>query len=119
MSKNTKKTAVIHPIHVRQGDVLLTRVGGIPQSQDFTDVPMESGLAILAKGEVTGHHHSIPAESVARFVVNAKTLERFIQIKKPTRISHQEHAEVVLEPGTYSVGIQREYVYGTIRTVAD
>jgi hypothetical protein len=41
----------------RQGDVLLERVAKLPEQ--IKRVRRENGLIILARGEATGHHHSI------------------------------------------------------------
>lgn len=106
---------------IRQGDVLLTRVDSVPAGLEnkIKTIPAESGLIILARGEVTGHHHSIPADAVARFVLNETTMERFLEIREPTVISHQEHGPVEVPAGVFSVSIQREYRYGSAQTVAD
>jgi len=103
---------------VRQGDVLLTPVPGIPTDAN-EPIQLEAGLAILARGEVTGHHHSLPGDAVSRFMVNEQSMRRFVEISKPTEIRHQEHAPIIVLPGAYEVTIQREYIWGVVHTVAD
>lgn len=100
--------------HYRQGDVLIERVKTIPQAavrQKAKD------RIILAHGEVTGHHHSIDADAADWW----KTAddEQYVQVKEPTKLTHQEHSEIALDPGVYRVKRQREYSPEAIRNVAD
>lgn len=88
----------------RQGDVLIAKVRKRATGEA---VAPEQGRLILAKGEATGHHHSVPA--------SAGTLTReadgvmYLTIDELTAVEHQEHAAIPLEPGTYRVTRQREY----------
>ncbi len=106
---NTMKKA----IQIRQGDVLV-ETRSIPKGAD--PVPPECGLVILARGEATGHHHSVPS---ARAAMLAKGAERFLRVERPVALSHQEHAPIQLRAGVYEVTIQREYTPEEIRAVAD
>lgn len=107
----------------RQGDILLTRVDGAPfdaviegRIQGVVAEP-ERGRLILARGEVTGHHHSV-AEPDAELIEAAEGV--FLRIMAPTTLDHQEHASIALAPGTYRVTRQREYQPGELpRQVAD
>lgn len=88
----------------RQGDVLLTRVSAAPEG---TPVPPAHGRHVLAHGEATGHHHSVPA--------GAGTLTRdgdgvtYLTLDELTELTHQEHAPIPLGPGAYLVTRQREW----------
>jgi hypothetical protein len=100
---------------VRQGDVLV-QSQAIPR--DAAKVPPGDGLVILARGEATGHHHSVPAAQAALL---ARGAERFLRVKpRGAPLQHQEHAEIWLPGGTYEVTIQREYGFDDMsRQVAD
>jgi hypothetical protein len=87
----------------RQGDVLLVRVADAPQGRAVGD---EDGRLVLARGEVTGHHHSVAA-SDAELVDAAEGV--FLRIMTPTPLEHPEHAPITLDPGIYRVATQREY----------
>lgn len=94
----------------RQGDVLVKRVDAIPAG--LKPVEPENGLVILAHGEVTGHHHSLPAVSdTGRVTMYGHDTEgpRFIDIERPTLLTHQEHAAIELPTGLYEVVRQRQY----------
>lgn len=97
----------------RQGDVLLVRVEAMP---DGRPVEAESGRLILARGEVTGHHHSVAAGDAA-LLESAEGL--YLRIMAPTPLEHQEHAAIPLQPGAYRVVRQREYTPREIVPVAD
>ena len=98
----------------RQGDVLL--VPTTKPTAKLTPIPLESGRAVLAIGEVTGHSHTVEA---VQFVVNEATLQRYFRTDKPTTVRHEEHGALELPSGWYEVRIQREYERGTVRNVAD
>lgn len=103
---------------LRQGDVLLVPVDQIP-----ADAKPRKGKdrLILARGEVTGHHHSLVAERGGEIdVLETKAGEVFARIMAaPAREVHQEHAAIEVPPGNYQVVIQREYHPQEIRRVAD
>jgi hypothetical protein len=97
----------------RQGDVLLLRIGAMPDGERLEPV---DGRLILARGEVTGHHHSVAARDAA-LVEAAEGV--YLQIMAPTPLEHQEHTAIWLPPGTYRVARQREYTPGAILQVCD
>jgi len=106
-----KKQTVI----VRQGDVLLM-LEAKPTAK-FSKVPPIGGRLILARGEATGHHHSIAATDAELMKANGIT---YLDVKKAlTMLTHQEHAPIPLKRGTYRVVRQREYSPEAIRNVAD
>ncbi len=92
----------------RQGDVLLVRVDAMPRGQP---IEPEGGRLVLARGEATGHHHSVAVED-AEVVDAAEGV--FLRIMAATPLVHQEHAAITLEPGTYRVLRQREYAPGAV-----
>ena len=89
----------------RHGDVLLTEVTGI-------NVPAEvkpGKQAVLAEGEVTGHHHVITCERpvIADWVLD---LHRYVKLDAPCILDHPEHGEINVPAGTFEVKIGRAHV---------
>ncbi len=68
---------------------------------------------VLAYGEVSGHAHAFYGEDTVELVGNQLT------VKKSDRLLHEEHSAHVIEPGLGEVTIQREYIAGEIKRVAD
>jgi hypothetical protein len=108
------------PQLIRQGDVLLLPIEKIPATAKR--VNLKGKPAILAHGEVTGHHHSVTVgraklySEPGRSGVYASTLEI---AEAFADLSHQEHARIPLPVGAYEVRRQREYSPEAIRNVAD
>ncbi|HET8843706.1 MAG TPA: hypothetical protein VFN35_19745 [Ktedonobacteraceae bacterium] len=96
----------------RHGDVLIAQTKSIP-----TDV-MRSASTILARGEITGHSHRVEDPSSAQMWI-ARNGEIYLKILATTRIIHEEHHPITLEPGTYRVWQQREYTPERVRPVYD
>jgi hypothetical protein len=89
-----------------QGDVPFLKIEKLP-----LNVRRRTGNnRIVALGEVTGHHHVV--ESATMYEDGFGNL--FALVDKPTRLLHQEHGAIVLEPGIYQFGLnginQVEYV---------
>ena len=102
---------------VRQGDVLVTRVARLPKGTGAVPEAVP-GRHVLALGEATGHHHSVAVADAE--LLESKAGEVFLRIMRATPLEHQEHAAILLEPGTYRVTRQREYAAPQIeRRVAD
>lgn len=89
----------------RHGDVLIQEVEALP---DGAFQPQESGEVILAHGEVTGHSHRI--ENPAAVELWRVYGGSYIRVIEPTRVVHEEHQPITLEPGVYRYWRQREYV---------
>jgi hypothetical protein len=99
----------------RQGDVLLQRIEKLPKGVQ-KQIERENGLLILAKGEATGHHHSISSRNALLVLIGT---EMFLRCLKKETLKHQEHGPVPLPPGDYKVQRQKEYSPEAIRNVAD
>ena len=104
---------------IRQGDVLLLPVSDIPASANPAHA--ETGRLILARGEATGHHHSIAmSDQVAMFREDGIGGGLFLAVTgAPVALEHQEHTALVIAPGTYEVRIQRTYQAGMAQRLAD
>jgi hypothetical protein len=121
----------------RQGDVLIQEVAAIPS--DAKEMEREGGRIILARGEVTGHHHAISDMGAVLFAFDGNATpvngrlgnvvmgggsslipDRFLKVKDaPVRVYHEEHDPIELPAGNWKVTIQREYAPDDVRNVAD
>ena len=103
------------PKMFRQGDVMVVAT---ERREGLSEVPREDGRIVLAHGEVTGHAHAI-ASMDAIMLMDEKTLDRFLDVRAPVSIGHEEHGRIELPRGFYSVVQQREYRPEGLRKVAD
>jgi hypothetical protein len=108
-----------------QGDLLLERVpdvspsGMVAQNADGTAM-------VLAEGEATGHRHAI-WECVTMFRddrlawdIPAGLYVGHVQVNAPSaRLTHDEHAPLILLRGTWRVRRQRELGPRDARVLAD
>lgn len=101
----------------RQGDVLLVPITQIPKQAE--NVSHDHGRLILARGEATGHHHSIAMQDADLLQVPSQA-ELFLLVKEGSALlEHQEHGTIPIAKGAYRVVIQREYSPEQIRRVVD
>lgn len=99
----------------RQGDVLIQRVSfNVPIEAEKLE--QDNGRVILAYGENTGHAHAIDGKLAERYQWQGDVL---LDVKEQAYLRHEEHSAIKLEPGTYKIIHQREYVPGSVRRVAD
>jgi hypothetical protein len=84
---------------IQQGDVLIKKVSEIKGKK--------LGHLTLAKGESTGHHHTITEGEVELYEHEGILFLR-VNSEKAT-LTHQEHAPVEIPQGEYEIGIVREY----------
>lgn len=101
----------------RQGDLLFEAVTALPAT--LKPVQPEQGRLIVARGEATGHHHSVPANAGVLSLDEGGVM--YLTIEELTAVEHQEHRAIPLEPGVYKVTRQRELsvVDAMPRSVAD
>ena len=88
----------------RQGDVLLIRVSHTKVDKKKR-IKARNGKLILAEGEATGHHHSIPSSAGKMY---ALATGMALMIQRATTLTHQEHSAIDLPPGEYFVTTQRQ-----------
>jgi len=91
---------------VRQGDLLIVKVSGIPEKA------VKKDDRVLAEGEVTGHLHKLDSGEVYE---HEGTLFFRVEKDKTATLEHPEHQAVTFEEGEYKVVRQREYVPGEWR----
>jgi hypothetical protein len=96
-------------MNLRQGDVLLVRVAGLPEG---AATERSGGSIVLAEGEATGHAHVVasPRASLHR-VRGWDEDERYLVVRalKPVQLRHEEHDILAIPPGVWKVRRQREY----------
>lgn len=132
---------------IRQGDVLLQPAASLPAG--CTLVPLDRGRIVLAYGEMTGHAHAIAdhgatqhpgglheagmstispqaaAEIAEAAIARAKLWRapdgsRYLEVREPVTLTHEEHTQHTIPPGVYRLPAQVEYVAPEIvRQVAD
>jgi hypothetical protein len=88
----------------QQGDVLIKKIDGIPK--DAKKVKAEGERFILARGEATGHHHSVPAIDAELFSCPDGLILHCIA---EVQIEHQEHQPITLPIGDYQIIPVQEY----------
>lgn len=99
----------------RQGDVLFMQVNETLEGQPQDRV---NGRLIVAEGEATGHAHAV-CDIDAQLLTMEVTGEVYLDAPNGATVEHEEHAAVVLPPGTFRVMYQREYSPQEIRRVLD
>ena len=92
----------------QQGDVLLLKIGTIPQ---MAKELKRGEYVVLAEGETTGHFHGIKEEGVV--LLESPDGKRYVHnsTKKTVLLIHQEHKPIKVNPGIWEIGIVREYDY--------
>lgn len=88
------------------GDVVLEKIESLPD--DFESFEKTSSNE-LALGEATGHLHQICDGEFDLRINPTNNSERYLKVVKPVALRHQEHKEVIIEPGIYKSRIQIEY----------
>lgn len=90
---------------IQQGDVRITKAV-IPNGAKA--VKRAKRGWVLAEGEHTGHAHVIEKENVEMF---EKGGVLYLKNDVEATVVHEEHKPVTLPPGTWKIGIVREYDY--------
>lgn len=90
----------------RQGDIYIALLETVPPQFDATDV-----ITQLAPGTTKGSRHILSHDEIEMFVnKQADVLTGPVfKCDKPVTVTHLEHADVVLPPGTYGITYQRMF----------
>lgn len=67
-----------------------------------------TGSFILALGEATGHHHKITVANPDDLEIRQVEGGYILTLKSEATIEHQEHLPIILTPGKYRTGHERE-----------
>ena len=102
----------------RQGDVLVREIGTRDYAHHGVEIVAENGRIILARGEASGHIHSIDAR-LARLFEGARPGICYLFMDAQGLLEHQEHSPISLPKGLYEVIRQREYEPRRDRYVLD
>lgn len=95
------KTPALDPAILRQGDVLLVRVGAVPPQRDGAP---GKGPLVLKEGEATGHRHQfLDAAGLYRGGSGGLVIER------ESALTHEEHSTVTVPAGRYDLPVQVEH----------
>lgn len=95
---------------IRHGDVVLRKVAKIP-----SEAKLLKGRKELAYGEVTGHAHRLDIGDL----FETKDSKLYCKIGRKSKLSHEEHKDIMLLPGCYEVVIKRQYTPEGWERVAD
>lgn len=90
---------------VHQGDVSFAPYAGKIEGELFK----HSGSVVLALGEQTGHKHVITVTNIEN--MEARKLSDggwILTLKSEGIVTHEEHGTIIVAPGTYRVGKERE-----------
>lgn len=93
----------------RQGDVLFLKVADLPAAL------IERKSDVLVEGEATGHAHRLTEGQIWQ----TREGELFLSAGAESKIVHEKHAPIELEPGYWQVIQQREYSPEAVRWVMD
>lgn len=102
---------------IQQGDVLLRRITKI--NETAVKLKADKRGYVLAEGEVTGHYHGIEeCDDVELYKLGEQLI---LANTKPVIIKHQEHGNVMVEPGIWEVeGLrEKDWLSGLERKVLD
>jgi len=103
--------------HYRHGDVELHKAKDI-----VGDEYSHKGSVILALGEKTLHHHQLTVEKPQDLLVyRINENEWTLVLSAPGTLTHPEHKILIIPPGTWRVGREREvdWFSQTTRKVID
>lgn len=124
-TKKNSKAAVL----LRQGDVLLVPVPGLPPVADARteNTGLVDGRLILAEGEATGHAHAIEGPGATLVSVGppwgrwgSRGMTRtYLVVSEPQTVRHEEHDPLPVGVGVYEVRRQCEYLPSRPMWVAD
>lgn len=88
-----------------QGDVTFREFNGTLPNAKIA----HSGSFVLALGETTGHKHVITVEKPEQMEVRRLASgQHVIVLTAPGTVTHEEHEKIIVPPGTYRVGGERE-----------
>ncbi|MEM2979874.1 MAG: hypothetical protein QW385_00670 [Thermoproteota archaeon] len=87
----------------RQGDLLFVKVDRLPKK-----VNRRVRDGIIKRGEL-GHTHRLIGGELVECWVYGTGVMRFIVVESVAKIVHEEHGEIVLGKGIWTIVRQREY----------
>jgi len=96
---------------LHQGDITFIKVADVDIESEKHD-----GSFIVGFGEATGHHHRVTVQNPQDMEI-VKVADGFIlRVKSKATITHEEHKSLILSPGTYRIGHEREMDWFSLAT---
>lgn len=107
----------------QQGDILFIRSNS-PLGRTIKQNKEGNGQLIIAKGEASGHAHVIGTRQAKKTEIIQASAQirdpfgrdeeiasgpRYLVAEAEVTVKHDEHKPLLLPPGTYRIGRQREY----------
>ena len=98
-----------------QGDIIIKSIE-LPKDFELMAI-VPNGL--VAIGDTTGHCHQLVSGNYELRVSEDK--KQYLKVVSPVELLHQQHPPIVIGPGTYLLGRQKEYDHfeGMIREIVD
>ena len=90
-------------LKLRHGDIPLFKV-----EKAEGEIVEHNGSFAVALGETTGHRHLVTVPKLDDMEVRKVDGGYVLTLRAEGTISHEEHGTLVLSPGIYRTGIQRE-----------
>lgn len=116
MKKTNKQNNVVNE-YARHGDLLIKKIEGT----DLELVKMDK--VVLAEGEHTGHAHRLTVLDDNAQIEFRRQLDKMVfrVSNGQVQLTHEEHTQIVFNPGTYEVTFENEWDYfqNEIRRVVD
>lgn len=103
--------------YYQQGDVIIRKIDKLPEGLE------NQGDKILQYGETTGHMHQFSRDAAVNvFTTPGMAKEggitinfgKYIEVKEPSILYHEEHKAFTVDPGLYAVDIVREFDYDSM-----
>ena len=106
----------------RQGDLLLVAIREIPPQAAPVAAARQRGSRrlVIARGEATGHAHTLPAVPGIRLLRTASA--GYLEVRMASALlSHEQHRALPIPAGRYRIIMQRQYdpAAAGARAVAD
>jgi hypothetical protein len=94
----------------RHGDLIFKQLPGLPEN--LKPLALKDNKFVLALGEVTGHKHVMTADKEEDMQIFQDAQGRYVlEVKAPTKLSHEEHQTLTFQPGIYIMDNEREHDY--------
>lgn len=98
---------------LHQGDVPIYPYSGKVEGEKVK----HAGSVTLAYGEATGHHHTISVPNIEDMdAVKLPDGGWLLTLRAEGTLLHQEHLPIIVPPGTYRIGREREKDWFSLAT---
>lgn len=101
---------------LQHGDVTIQEIKSLPKG--IVPVSRENGRLILARGEATGHNHSVLEKTATLYQLGS---ELYMEVSDPVVIVHEEHKPLTVPTGIYKIGqvVERDWQSELVKRVVD